>query len=166
MGNTNIEWTEALKKRFWSYVKIGLPDECWPWTAARFDGGYGQFRLGKKKVKASRCAFELTREPLGDLKALHSCDNPPCCNPAHLFKGTLSDNSQDRDRKGRAAPCALKPMHGESNPAAKLCSGQVLEIRALAQSGAVRRRIAEQYGISPSQVGNIARGEAWAEIQA
>lgn len=160
-------WTEELKKRFWSYVDIRSQDECWPWKGGRFERGYGQFRLGKKKVKAHRCAYELTNGPLlsDKPKALHSCDNPPCCNPAHLFAGTLSDNSKDRNTKGRAGLFVLKPMHGEENPSAKLCSGEVLEIIALRQSGYTLRLIAQRFNISQSQVENIVRGQSWAQSQ-
>ena len=62
--------------------------------------------------------------------------------------------------KGRGV-CNLKSFHGESNPSAKLCSGQALEIRALYQSGRTLKYIADAYGISQSQAGNIGRGEAW-----
>jgi hypothetical protein len=164
--NTNIEWTDSLKMRFWSYVDIREPNECWPWKGGTFARGYGQFRAGKKKVRANRCAYELVKGPLGELNSLHECDNPPCCNPAHLFKGSLSDNSIDRHRKGRAGPFVLRPMRGEENPAAKLCVGQVLEIRAMKQAGLPQRKIAQIFSLSQSQVGNIVRGESWAEIQA
>lgn len=163
MGDkSKIEWTDELRMRFWSYVAIGQPNECWEWKGGCFDNGYGQFRLGDRKVKANRCAYELAVGPLGDLLALHECDNPPCCNPAHLFAGTPADNSRDRNQKGRAAPCLLKPMRGEENPAAKLCFGQVVEIRAMSQSGYSQRAIAQHFGISQSQVGNIVRGSSWA----
>lgn len=163
---TNISWTDSLIARFWSYVEIREPNECWPWKGGTFERGYGQFRAGKKKVRANRCAYELVKGPLGDLNSLHECDNPPCCNPAHLFKGSLSDNSKDRNAKGRAGACVLKPMRGEENPAAKLCSGQVLEIRALRQAGRNYGTIARQFNVSPSQIANIVRRKSWAELQA
>jgi hypothetical protein len=163
---SKIEWTDELKKRFWSYVRIGEPDECWPWKGGLFTNGYGQFRFGKKKLKAHRCAYILTNGlfPRGKPKGLHSCDNPPCCNPAHIFPGTLSDNARDRHSKGRAAPCVLCPLRGEENPSAKLCVGQILEIRAFAQSGESQRKIAQKYNVSQSQIGNIVKGRSWATV--
>ncbi len=162
MGDKSaIEWTDATIKRFWSYVAIGEMNECWEWSAGRFTNGYGQFRVGPKKVKAHRVAFELTHgRPPKDL-VLHSCDHPPCCNPAHFFEGSHADNAADRNTKGRSARFNLPHKYGEDNPAAKLCSGQVLEIRALRQSGKTLKEIAAAYSISKSQAGNIARGAAW-----
>lgn len=162
-GEPGRSWTPRLIARFWSYVKRGAPDECWPWTGGRFDKGYGQFRFGKKKVKAHRCAFELTNGHLPEGKrALHRCDNPPCCNPRHLFAGTDTDNARDRESKGRGSGgIGLKPMPGESNPSAKLDSQKVLNIRQRRKRGASLREIARETGMSQSQIGNIVRGDCW-----
>lgn len=165
MGDkTKTGWTDALKKRFWAYVKIGETNECWSWIGGRFERGYGQFRLGKKKVKAHRTALELANgQPLAHgMKALHSCDNPPCCNPAHIWEGTTSDNAIDSFRKGRGARFNLPIKYGEENPAAKLCSGQVLEIRALKQSGMSLGKLSIVYCVSKSQIANIVKRKSWA----
>jgi len=140
---TLIQWTDALKERFWGYVAIGAPDECWLWKAGVFSNGYGQFRVGEKKVKAHRVAFEITfgRSVGFGLIVCHSCDNPPCCNPAHLSEGTHA--TQDREHKRRGARNLLV-KRGEENGAAKLCAGEVLEIRALVQSGKTLRGAAWQ----------------------
>ncbi len=86
MSDTTIEWTDKTIRRFWSYVHVGDMNECWLWMAGLFSNGYGQFRLGPKKIKAHRAAFQLTqgRLPDDDHIILHFCDNPPCCNPAQL----------------------------------------------------------------------------------
>lgn len=65
-AETKIEWTDRLRARFWSYVDRRGPKECWPWKGGLFTNGYGQFRLGKRKVKAHRCAFELERGSNGE----------------------------------------------------------------------------------------------------
>lgn len=90
--------------RFWEKIDTSNgPDACWPWTAGT-SGEYGEFatRPGVPAL-ASRLAWELTyAEKIPDtLCALHSCDNPPCCNPKHLFLGTRGDNSRDKHAKGR-----------------------------------------------------------------
>ena len=94
-----------LAERFWEKVDVRGPDECWPWKAARFAGKeYGAFRVGSKQRRAHRVAYELAKGPLAPGKnACHSCDNPPCCNPAHLWEGTTAENHADRNRKGRQA---------------------------------------------------------------
>lgn len=91
------------EQRFWARVSIAGPDECWEWQkASRLREGYGRLSWGGQVVSSNRLAFELTYGPLpSGLFALHTCDNPPCCNPAHLYAGTKRDNTQDMIRKGR-----------------------------------------------------------------
>lgn len=96
---------------FWASVDVRGPDECWEWTGCRLPirpsgGGYGI--TGKAKIgeagttTAHRVAFILTYGPVpAGHDICHHCDNPPCCNPAHLFDGTTADNMQDCLAKGR-----------------------------------------------------------------
>lgn len=95
--------SEKVARRFWSKVDRRDPDECWEWKGSRIFSGYGQFWLGARQLKAHRIAYELgTGEmPPDDLVVCHACDNPPCCNPAHLWLGTVRDNVQDMIAKGR-----------------------------------------------------------------
>ncbi len=89
---------------FWSRVDRREPDECWPWLGARRGRmGYGLFGFKHRRaVPAHRMAYLLSK---GDIPkgmfVCHSCDNPPCCNPAHLWLGTHADNMADRHAKGR-----------------------------------------------------------------
>ncbi len=99
--------SEKSQSIFWSRVDTsGGTDACWPWTARVNSEGYGQFDAANKSgLFAQRVAFELRVRQLvpGEL-VCHHCDNPPCCNPAHLFVGTHLDNNRDRHAKGRSAP--------------------------------------------------------------
>lgn len=103
----NDRLAASPESRFWSRVdKSAGDDGCWLWTAAR-TRGYGKINInglagGRKGVPqwTHRVAWILTNGPT-DLCVLHACDNPPCCNPAHLFLGTRQDNAADRDAKGR-----------------------------------------------------------------
>jgi hypothetical protein len=90
--------------QFWSRVKRGEPDECWPWLGAKNKDGYGYFKRQQKLFAAHREAFTITTgEDITGKHVCHTCDNPPCCNPAHLFSGTKTDNMRDAAKKKRLA---------------------------------------------------------------
>jgi hypothetical protein len=83
------------------------PETCWEWQRSKDWNGYGLTHRGI----AHRLAYEAFVGPIPDgMLVLHTCDNPPCCNPAHLFLGTHFDNAADRDSKGRDRP------HGKGGP--------------------------------------------------
>lgn len=150
-----------LADRFWCKVARGGPNECWPWQAYRQRGGYGRICVkdGRRQPiqYAHRVAWEITHGDPGAAYVLHRCDNPACCNPAHLFLGTQADNMRDRDAKGRQVPA-----RGARNGRAKLCESAVAEIRRLsAEDGLSHRGIAARFAVSPSTVGDILRGESW-----
>lgn len=80
--------------RFWARVQRG--DGCWLWTGARNEFGYGRVSIRSRVYKAHRVAWYLARGPVPDgIDVLHSCDNPPCCNPAHLHLGTHRQNMRE-----------------------------------------------------------------------
>ena len=95
-------------ERFWKKINIKDQSDCWLWTGARLADGYGRSQLtihGQRVQLAHRISWVLTYGPLTLDKpsVLHHCDNPPCCNPHHLFVGTQQDNVDDKVRKGRQA---------------------------------------------------------------
>lgn len=111
-------WTDVSKltveERFWSHVDKNGPipahrpdlGPCWPWTGGRDKKGYGHFGFEGENKRAHVVALILTTggRPEG-AHGLHHCDNPPCCNPAHLFWGSNDDNVADSIAKGRANAC-------------------------------------------------------------
>jgi hypothetical protein len=99
--------------RFWDSVAVGEPDECWEWQACIDDKGYGRISVGGKAKLSHRVAWSLHhgREP--DLNVLHTCDNPACCNPGHLYEGTYVDNGQDMVKARRWRNHITGPMTPE-----------------------------------------------------
>lgn len=94
--------------RFWGHVDKTSSttfynnERCWEWTARRMPRGYGVTYMGGKTELAHRVAWTIANGEIHDgLFVLHRCDNPPCCNPSHLFLGTDQDNVDDMMRKGR-----------------------------------------------------------------
>ena len=100
------------REDFWSYVdRSAGPDGCWPWTRGRFQKGYGALTLDGRNLKSHRVALELTLgRPLADRAfACHTCDNPPCCNPAHLYEGDAASNIADMYAHGRERSLLGRP---------------------------------------------------------
>lgn len=141
---------------FWSYVGPPAATGCREWQGAIGIKGYGRVGGGGK---AHRAAWELTNGPIPDgLCVLHRCDNPPCCEPAHLFLGTKADNNRDMYAKGRANPY---DRHGERNPANKLSDAQRVEIVRRYRSGeALQQQLADEYGVTQTRVSQIVRRPA------
>lgn len=95
-----------IQERFWEKVRIAGTADCWEWQAAKNSKGYGRLTSGRGiHLKAHRVAFALAHggEITDRSLVLHRCDNPSCCNPAHLFLGTPKENTQDMLAKGRGA---------------------------------------------------------------
>jgi hypothetical protein len=93
-----------LEDRFWAGVDTS--GECWVWTRATNEGGYGKIGDGHRVRGTHAVSWELAYGPIPrgvGLCVLHRCDNPPCVRPDHLFLGTVQDNNQNMIRKGRAA---------------------------------------------------------------
>jgi|SRR6185312_5396261 len=119
----------------WNYIDKRGPGECWPWNALTDEYGYGRFICNGRGYRAHRVVCFLTHPeeislvPSKDSKrrilALHRCDNPPCCNPEHLYPGTDARNALDKVERGRSKLW----LKGTDNPAAKFDDDEVRWIR-------------------------------------
>jgi hypothetical protein len=141
-------------------------DVCWTWSRGKRGKdpahAYGGLSLGpgRKHELAHRAMWELTwgrRVPAGKF-VCHTCDNPACCRPSHLYLGTPADNMRDKTVRGRGRqPC------GEQHCQAKLTNDQVLTIRATVGYRIVSK-LARQYGVTPSVIRHIQRRTTWKHL--
>ncbi len=141
----------SLACALWARVEIRAADECWPWLGRVDDGGYGRFEWGGELWLAHRAALIVSGRDPGQLRGLHSCDNPPCCNPQHLFPGTQAENISDMMSKGRHVAVTAK---GSEHTNAKLSDDQVRRIRSDSRPNTV---IAVEFGITSQGIGKIKR---------
>jgi HNH endonuclease len=89
-----IPWRDRLNKQ--------SGEGCWVWTGSVNKDGYGQIRVNRRTERVHRLAWQEINGPIPPgMHVCHSCDTPACCNPAHLFIGTQSDNVSDMVAKGR-----------------------------------------------------------------
>ncbi|MEE9393388.1 MAG: HNH endonuclease [Planctomycetota bacterium] len=146
-------------------AKIDKSGKCWLWMGSRVKDGYGDLYIGSevkktsRVVKAHRLAW-LIEHPFDTLGpddcVLHSCDNPPCCRPDHLFIGTKADNNYDKLAKGRH-----RAISGEQCHNAKLTRADIPVIRASKEKQAA---LAARYGVSHQVIWMVKRGKAWSHV--
>ena len=152
---------DAVLLRFLDRICIGDADQCWEWTGAKtVRGGYGCFRLGTKTVTAHRWFFQrwhgvsLERNQL----VLHSCDNPPCCNPHHLSMGDHQRNAVEASERG-----LLNPAKAERNANSKLSAEKAAVIRSLYRRGEYGyKRLAREFAVDEKTIRRIISGRTWA----
>ena len=126
------------------HITSGLPDVCWPWQGRKTLRGYGEARFANTRYSAHVFAYINAFGPITEgLFVLHTCDNPPCCNPSHLWLGTAADNNADRAKKGRSYT--------------HITPNDVKTIRRLRSEGLSYNHIAKQLGISYGTVFNAAK---------
>lgn len=145
------------------FIVVVQPNGCWiPKNhLASKPKGYRLFkRNGRSNISIHRYAYQILKEniPTG-LLVLHNCDNPPCCNPDHLFLGTYLTNATDMHMKSRN-----RAPRGERATFAKLTSEQVIEIRRLFAEGVNFKEIAQRFNIGNTHVHRLVRRENWKHI--
>jgi hypothetical protein len=153
-----IRWgNKTPEERFLSHVVVDGRD-CWIWTGALNNAGYGVMNTNGSLVLAHRWALEHWRGPIPNrLDVCHTCDVRACVNPDHQFLGTRFDNMADARAKGRIP-------QGSARPQAKLNESAIQEIRRRISAGEFHRSIAADFGVSRSMISRIARGESWGHV--
>lgn len=162
-----------LVDRYWlKVIRPDDPDACWGWRASLHGFGYGSIRedshIGRRWVSAHQVSWRIHFGPIPDgMAVLHSCDNPPCSNPRHLFLGTKLDNTRDMFAKGRAWTQTHPGMavRGERNGTSKLTEAQVMDIlRRFSAGGVSCAALARDNKVTPRVVQMIVCGESWAHV--
>lgn len=152
----------SIEERLWSRLEQE-PGGCWVWPGGKALGGYGVIWFRGRSEGAHRVAYILTHgEVPPGMFVLHSCDNPPCCNPAHLFLGTHSENMHDMDRKGRRVVRGLR--FGVEHHSARLTPDTVRAIRASLDEGVTARALAREYGVASGTIDKIKHRLSWANV--
>ena len=138
--------------RFWSQVDVREYNECWVWLGPLTPFGHGRFG----KDGAHRFAYEFYNGPIEHGAVIrHKCDNPRCCNPAHLSSGTHADNVKDRVEHNRSAV-------GEMNGRSKLTEDEVRHIRQAVGSNEL---LARTYGVDKTTIRLIRTRQTWAHVE-
>jgi hypothetical protein len=173
-----FELTEKDVNRLWSKIPKRRWNQCWPWAAkSSLPSGYGLLTLKSgKQIVASRlvCFLAHGSAPEGKPFALHSCDNPACCNPRHLRWGSSRDNARDAIERGRNSPPPRnvswmvrfpdRVRRGADAARAKLNDELVLQLMQKRAAGASLSVLAAEFGIDKSVVADISKGQCWRHV--
>lgn len=150
-------YVEAMQRMMRLCVHGG-DDDCWNWTGCKNRQGYGIFSLRGKRMNASRASYIIF---IGDVPpkmcVCHSCDNPSCVNPSHLWVGSYKDNWADCRSKGRETKGAV-------NGKSKLTDADVAAIRIAVKNGDTQQSIATRFGVTHGTVSKIAARKLWPHV--
>jgi predicted DNA-binding protein YlxM (UPF0122 family) len=159
--NNSRNYTEQKKVNdIFGNIKVsaGL---CLEWQGQKNSQGYGYVGYSGKTRRVNRLVYELVFGEIPDgMFVCHTCDNPSCINPQHLFLGTPADNIQDMYNKNRQNDNKNMPS-GERHHNSKLKNSDIPKIRRLLKSGRTQQNIADVFSVSQTTIYEIAAGRTW-----
>jgi len=139
--------------------KHAISTRCIEAAGARDRDGYVRVKVAGKRWYAHRLAYTQAFGPVpARMEVLHTCDNPPCVNPEHLFLGTQADNMADMSQKGRRT-------RGSTHGMAKLTEADVVQIRALASSGETLSALASRFGVHFGTISKVVIRRSWRHVR-
>lgn len=141
---------QRIQRKIWPEPMSG----CWLWSGSTMWSGYGRVCIGRKNAYVHRVVWVEVHGPIPDgLQVLHRCDNPPCCNPDHLFLGTSADNVADKLAKGR------------DRSGRPLTESTVLDIRAAYGTGRTTQlALARYYDVHMGTISRIVLRKSWRHL--
>jgi len=146
----------SAEDMFWFYTDV--QDGCWNWTSNIQSKGYGTLTWQRKMTYAHRLSYEIHYGPIpSGAFVCHTCDNPSCVNPEHLFIGSPKDNSSDMVAKNRQCK-------GSAFPQSKLTTRDIKEMRRLRNNGYTYQRLADRYKISKSHARHCVNKRYWKHV--
>lgn len=151
---------ELTKKQLSNFLKkIDKKELCWEWNASLTHDFYGRFRTSLKTLLSHRVSYSIFKGEIPEgMCVCHKCDNPKCCNPDHLFLGTVKENSNDMISKGRS-------LAGSKNHKSKLTENDIKEIVLMRlETGLSYPKIAKIYNVTPSAIRFIFIGKNWKHL--
>lgn len=150
------ECSPGYLERFLSFIEKS--GDCWIWTGGKVRG-YGRFTMRPgKTVRAHRFIDTLINGPIPEgIVICHTCDNPSCVNPSHLFRGTRAENHRDMVAKQRQT-------YGVRNVHARLTDDDVISIRSRRAAGETLEQIARDFDTHPSNISRIVNRHTWRHI--
>lgn len=151
IGGFRTKINHSTKEIGYNYFVIKNENGCWGWSGSIMNKGYGCFSVHYKSMLAHRVSYEIHKGECAGKFVCHTCDNPICTNPEHLFLGTQLENMTDCIEKGR---------HGRS----KLKIKDVIEIKKMLQDGLRNQEIASKYGVVRKAISRIRSGSTWSHI--
>lgn len=156
---TEVQWQSFLER-----VDQRGENECWEWTGYCHPKGYGQVTFYKDVWKTHRLAYERVYGPIPGRKYVcHKCNNPPCCNPRHLYLGAKGETGQ----KDNMEQCVRdnRIARGVNHPNCSFTDEQVQEVRHLLAADVAQCEVARRYNVTQQTIGQILFGKSYSWLK-
>jgi hypothetical protein len=157
-GKTNSQNKAGTKEYIYENSEIDI-NGCWIWKRSKNNKGYGHPGFKGKPILAHRLSYlTFIGEIPNNLFVLHTCDNPTCVNPKHLFLGTQEDNMKDMVNKNRQSSKVNKK---EVNEIRTLYSVELAERAKGKGIQLTQKELGKRFRVSGRQISDIINNKTW-----